>query len=45
MQDLEAAKQRAMPYDKIARELREIRTDTVQLVHKAVAQKVGAMCW
>ncbi len=38
----EAAKQRAKPYDKIVGELPEMRAQTVELVKKAVGQKVRA---
>jgi uncharacterized protein YecE (DUF72 family) len=38
----EAAKQRAMPYDKIVGELPEMRADTVKLVKEAVRQNVRA---
>ena len=38
----EAAKQRAMPYKKIVGELPEMRAQTVELVKKAVGQKVRA---
>lgn len=38
----EAAKQRAMPYDKIGGELPEMRAETVVLVKEAVRQKVHA---
>jgi uncharacterized protein YecE (DUF72 family) len=37
-----AAKRRAMPYDKIVRELPEMRAETVELVQKAVRQNVRA---
>ena len=38
----EAAKQRAMPYNKIVGELPEMRAQTVELVKKAVEQRVRA---
>ncbi len=38
----EDAKKRAMPYDKIVGELPEMRAETVELVKKAVGQKVRA---
>ncbi len=38
----EAAKQRAMPYDKIVGKLPEMRAQTVELVKKAVGQKARA---
>jgi hypothetical protein len=41
-QTYEAAKQRAMLYDKIVGELPEMREQTVELVKKAVGQKVRA---